>query len=101
MAPSLVTCPTSTSANFPDFASWISSKLEARTCATVPGALSIESSHMVWIESITTRAASPADCRLAAMSRRLIAAASSSGASATPRRRARRRVCSMDSSPEM
>ena len=42
MAPSLVTCPTSTSANFPDFASWISSKLEARTCATVPGALSIE-----------------------------------------------------------
>ena len=101
MAPSLVTCPTSTSANFPAFASWISSKLEARTWATVPGALSIESSHMVWIESITTRAASPADARLAAMSRRLIAAASSSGASCTPRRRARRRVCSMDSSPEM
>ncbi len=56
---------------------------------------------MVWIESITTRAASPADWRLAAMSRRLIAAASSSGASCTPRRRARRRVCSIDSSPDM
>ncbi len=50
MAPSLVTWPTSTSANFPALASWISSKLEARTCATVPGALSIASSHMVWIE---------------------------------------------------
>ena len=60
MAPSLVTWPTSTSANFPPLASWISSKLDARTCATVPGALSIVSSHMVWIESITTSAASPA-----------------------------------------
>ena len=83
------------------FASRISSKLEARTCATVPGALSIVSSHMVWIESITTSAASPAASRLAAMSRRLIAAASSSGASCRPRRRARRRICSIDSSPEM
>ena len=35
------------------------------------------------------------------MSRRLIAAASSSGASCTPSRRARRRICSINSSPEM
>ena len=47
---------------------------------TVPGALSIVSSHMVWIESITTSAASLACSRLATMSRTLIEAASSIGA---------------------
>ena len=99
MAPSLVTWPTSTSANAPALASRISSKLQARTCATVPGALSIASSHMVWIESITTSVASVAFSRLAAMSRTLIAAASSMAESATPRRRARRRIWSIDSSP--
>ena len=65
------------------------------------GALSMLSSHMVWIRSMTTRAVSGARSRAAVMSRRLIAAASSSGASATPRRRARRRTWSTDSSPEM
>ena len=54
----MVTWPTSTRAKFPALASRISSKLQARTCATVPGALSIASSHMVWIESITTRVVS-------------------------------------------
>ena len=41
MAPSLVTWPTSTSAKPRDLASRISSKLQARTWATVPGALSM------------------------------------------------------------
>ncbi len=102
-APSLVTWPTRTMANFPRFGepdqirSW-----RRGPGATVPGgAVDRASSHMVWMESITTRAASPADCRLAAMSRRLGSRRrGSSGASWTPRRRARRRICSMDSSPE-
>ena len=79
MAPSLVTWPTSTSAKFAGLGQPDQLEAAARTCVTVPGALSIASSHMVWIESITTSAASPACSRLAAMSRRLIAAASSSG----------------------
>ncbi len=54
MAPSLVTCPTRTSEKPLDFAIRISSKLHARTCDTVPGALSMLSSHMVWMLSITT-----------------------------------------------
>ena len=99
MAPSLVTWPTSTRAKFADFARRISSKLQARTWATVPGALSMASSHMVWIESMTTRVVSLACSRLAAMSRTLIAAASSIRESATSRRRARRRIWSTDSSP--
>ncbi len=100
MAPSLVTWPTSTSAKPADLARRISSNAAARTWATVPGALSMVSSHIVWIESITTSAASGARSRAAVISRRLIAAASSSGASATARRRARRRTWSTDSSPE-
>ena len=58
IAPSLVTCPTSATAKPFDLASRISSKLHARTCPTVPGALSIVSSHIVWIESMTTSVAS-------------------------------------------
>ena len=57
--------------------------------------------HIVWIESITTIAASPACSRAAAMSRTLMVAASSSCASARPSRRARRRTWSTDSSPVM
>jgi hypothetical protein len=49
----------------------------------VPGALSMASSHMVWIESMTTRVASFGRSRLAVMSRTLIEAASSIGQSAT------------------
>ena len=60
IVPSLVTCPTSTSAKPRALASRISSKALARTWPTVPGALSSVSSHMVWIESITTSAASGA-----------------------------------------
>ena len=78
IAPSLVTWPTSTTEKFRVFASRISSKLQARTWDTVPGAMSMLSSHMVWIELITTSAASSARSSPAAMSRRLIDAASSS-----------------------
>ena len=100
-APSFVTCPTSTSEKPRDFASRISSKLVARTCPTVPGALSIVSSHMVWILSITTSARLGSASSEAAISRTLIAAASCSGASSSPKRCARIRTWSIDSSPEI
>ena len=99
-APSLVTWPTSTRAKLPALASRINSNEQARTCATVPGALSIASSHIVWIESMTTSVVSFACSKLATMSRTLIAVASSIDESATANRRARSRIWSMDSSPE-
>ena len=64
IAPSLVTWPTSTSANPRDLASRISSKLDARTWLTLPGALSTLSSHMVWIELMTTRPRSRSPSRV-------------------------------------
>ena len=79
----------------------ISSNEQARTWLTVPGAESIVSIHMVWMESITTMAASAAASSAAPMSRTLMVAASSSCASASPSRRARSRTWSMDSSPVM
>ena len=91
--PSLVTCPTSTRAKPRDLASRISSAAQVRTWATVPGALSSASSHMVWMLSMTTRAASLSCSRLATMSRSALAAASSSGAFSRPSRGARSRTC--------
>ena len=83
-APSLVTWPTRTREKPRDLARRISSKLVARTWPTVPGALSMVSSHMVWMESMTTRARSRSASRVAAMSRTLMAAASCMGASDRP-----------------
>ncbi len=77
----------------------ISSAAQARTCATVPGAESSASSHTVWIESITTSAASASCSSEATMSRSAVAAASAMGLSVRPSRAARSRTCSTASSP--
>ena len=92
IAPSLVTWPTSTIAAPLSLAKRISSCAEARTWLTVPGAPSIRSEYMVWIESITTRAGGADSPSVVKMSRTEVAAASRSGAAPSPSRRARRRT---------
>jgi hypothetical protein len=92
MLPSLVTCPTSISAKPCVFAARISSNAAARTCVTLPGAESTPSVHIVWIESITTKAASGNCVRLARMSPSWVAAASAIGASVSPSLAARMRI---------
>ena len=82
-------------------ASRTSACAEARTWVTVPGALSSVSSHMVWIESITTSLGASGRSSVATMSRTMVAAASWTGASPTPSRSARSRTWSSASSPEM
>ena len=54
--PSLVTWPTSTSAQPFSLANRISSNAQPRTWLTVPGAPSIVSECMVWIESMISSA---------------------------------------------
>ena len=98
--PSLVTWPTSTSAKPRVLASRISSAAQARTWLTVPGAESSASSQTVWMESITTTAASASPSSPAAMSRSDVAAARPSGVFASPSRAARSRTCSTASSPD-
>ncbi len=64
----------------------------ARTCVTVPGALSTVSVHMVWMESMTiSRGTAPSDS-VAMMSSTAVSAASSTGASRNDSRSARNRT---------
>ena len=92
MLPSLVTWPTSTSAVPRSLAKRISSCALARTWLTVPGAPSIKSECIVWIESITSSASGRPLPRVVRMSRTEVAEASRTGASPSPRRRARSRT---------
>jgi hypothetical protein len=99
--PSLVTWPTSTIAAPLSLAKRISSPAEARTWLTVPGAPSIRSLCMVWIESMITKAGGAPSPSVVNMSRTEVAAASWTGAEPRPRRRARSRTWSVASSPEI
>ena len=101
MAPSLVTWPTSSTAMPRRLASSTSACAEPRTWLTVPGVLSIVSSHMVWMESITATLGASGRSSVATMSRTEVAAVSCTGASPRPSRSARRRTWSSASSPEM
>jgi hypothetical protein len=74
MAPSLVTWPTSSTAMPRRLASSTSACAEPRTWLTVPGVLSIVSSHMVWMESITATLGASGRSRVATMSRTEVAA---------------------------
>ena len=70
--PSLVTWPTRISPKPRLLASRISSNPEDRTWLTEPGALSMVSSHMVWMLSITTRLTSASCSSVWAMSTTLM-----------------------------
>ncbi|MCY1180786.1 hypothetical protein D9M73_212550 [compost metagenome] len=70
----------------------INSCAEARTWLTVPGAPSIKSLCIVWIESITSKAGGVAWPSVVRMSRVEDAAASITGAWPRPSRRARKRT---------
>ena len=78
--PSLVTWPTISSAEPLALAKRISAWAEPRTWLTVPGADSIASLHMVWIESITTNFGGSPDPSVATMSSTSVWAASWTGA---------------------
>ncbi len=74
--PSLVTCPTIRSAAPLALANRISAWAEPRTWLTVPGADSIASLHMVWIESMTTNFGASPEASVATMSSTSVWAAS-------------------------
>ena len=101
IVPSLVTWPTSINADPRSLAKRISSCADARTWLTVPGAPSIKSLCIVWIESITSKAGGAPFPMVVNMSRTEVAAANCTGASPSPSRRARKRTWSTASSPEI
>ena len=74
---------------------------EPRTWVTVPGADSIMSVHMVWIESMMTRRGVLPSDSVAMMSSTEVSAAISTLASPRSSRSARSRTCATASSPEM
>ena len=79
----------------------ISACAAPRTWVTVPGADSMASVHMVWMESMMiSRGVLPSES-VAMMSSTAVSAASSTGASASPSRSARSRTCAIASSPEI
>jgi hypothetical protein len=98
MAPSLVTCPTSTTAIPRRLAKDTSSCEQARTWLTDPGADSTLSSHIVWIESMMARPGCSASS-VASTSLSAVCATSCTGLSVSPSRRARICTCPADSSP--
>ena len=99
MLPSLVTWPTSTSAHPLALAYRISSSAQPRTWLTVPGAPSMVSECIVWIESITSSAGGSPLPSVVRISRTEVSEASRIGASATPLREARSRTCPAASPP--
>ena len=74
-------------------------RAQPRTRETVPGAPSMVSECMVWIESITSKAGGSPLPSVVRMSRTEVSDASRIGASTNPMRLARRRTCPAASSP--
>ena len=97
-APSLVTCPTNTTAVPVALAMRVRCAAHSRTCATEPGALVSWSEYTVWMESITTTAG----CSLSTVASTFSSCVSASTCTcdlSSPKRRERKATWAPDSSP--
>ncbi len=97
-APSLVTCPTSTTVQPVCLAYWTSLEAHSRTWATAPGADCSASLHSVWIESMTMKLGRLAAAVASTVSR-LVSVRHSRPSGSSPSRCARIATWAADSSP--
>ncbi len=99
MLPSLVTWPTIRTAVPVDLAKRTSAAVHSRSCCGEPGLASAAADCMVWMESMTSRAARLA-VAIAVIASSWLSQQSTSWPAPSPRRAARCATWPVDSSPE-